>query len=286
VVAHAKERGGHHDPHDSKAHEKHYIKIWALLVGLLVLSMAGPLAADLAHLTGFVRYAIVLPTAFGIALVKAYYVVKHFMHLNVEPKFVGYICATALAFMALFFFFVAPDVMKHEGRNWENVLAKVRHAGPGHGPGHGEHAEFDAHVAFEGTCANCHGPTGQGNGAASGSLTPRPANFQDPTFWQTRDRAHIVKVITEGGASVGKSPLMAAFGASYTPEQIEQLADLVMSFRPAEPEPTPEPLPRIEPEPEPEPEIVEVVPPEPAPGISEADQRARADFIRQRLYQN
>jgi caa(3)-type oxidase subunit IV len=277
-VAHAKEPGGHDHHHDSKAHEKHYIKIWALLVGLLVVSVIGPIIGE--YLEGTVRFIVVLTTAFGIALVKAYYVVKHFMHINIEPKYVAYLCTTALAFMALFFFFVAPDVMKHEGRNWENVSAQAFTTAAHEGP-------FDPNAVFEGTCAGCHGPTGQGNGPTAASLTPRPANFQDAEFWQTRDRAHIIKVITEGGPSVGKSALMAPFGASFTPEQIEQLADLVMSFRPEPEEPRPEPEPRVQPEPEPEPEVVEVVPPEPAvPTISEADQRARAEFIRQRLYQN
>ena len=32
---------------------------------------------------------VTLITAFGIAIVKAYLVAKNFMHINVEPRFVG-----------------------------------------------------------------------------------------------------------------------------------------------------------------------------------------------------
>lgn len=94
-------------------------------------------------------------------------------------------------------------------------------------------APFEAKTAFKTVCASCHGDTGEGNGPAAAALNPKPAAFGDPKFWESRDRAHIVKVITEGGAAVGKSPVMVGYGAQYNPEQIGQLADLVMSYKPA-----------------------------------------------------
>ena len=42
----------------------------------------------------------------------------------------------------------------------------------------------------------------------------------------------IRNVITNGAASVGGSPLMVAWGASFTQEQIAQLADYVAHFNP------------------------------------------------------
>jgi len=39
-------------------------------------------------------------------------------------------------------------------------------------------------------------------------------------------------VIRDGAVSVGGSPLMVAWGASFTDEQIGELADHVGSFRP------------------------------------------------------
>ncbi len=98
------------------AHEINYVKIWGILLVLLVVSIAGP----------FLGIKIVtLLTAFGIAIVKAYLVAKNFMHLNIEPRYAIYLLTTMLVFMLLFFAGVAPDVMKHEGRNWVKPIVQV-----------------------------------------------------------------------------------------------------------------------------------------------------------------
>lgn len=86
-----------------------YVKIWAILLVLLVISVAGPFLEI---------QAVTLITAFGIAVVKAYMVAKNFMHVNVQKRFVAYMLLTCLVFMALFFAGTAPDVMKAEGNNW------------------------------------------------------------------------------------------------------------------------------------------------------------------------
>lgn len=92
-------------------------------------------------------------------------------------------------------------------------------------------APFDAAVTFKTTCGACHGETGEGNGPAGMALTPRPANFGDPAFWAGKDKAYIAKVIKEGGAAVGKSPLMVAWGGQFNDQQIDALADIVMGFK-------------------------------------------------------
>ena len=96
----------HAEHHD----DSHYIKIWGILLGLLIISFIGPMA-EIQWLT--------LVTAFGIALVKAYLVAVNFMHVNLTPRFVIYTVATTLVFMLLFFAGAAPDVMKSSGTNWE-----------------------------------------------------------------------------------------------------------------------------------------------------------------------
>jgi caa(3)-type oxidase subunit IV len=112
------------------AHENpNYIKIWAILVVLLGISVLGPL---------FGHPVVTLVTAFGIALVKAYLVAKNFMHVNVQKRFVAYMLLTCLVFMALFFFAAAPDVMKAEGDNWYKPEAQWQ-AGAGTSEGHGDH---------------------------------------------------------------------------------------------------------------------------------------------------
>ena len=124
-------------------HHTNYVKIWAILVGLLVISVLGPMAE--------IRW-LTLTTAFGIAGVKAYLVADRFMHINQMPKFINYIVVTCLVLMLLFFSATAPDVMNDEGTNWvkptwlagtENdwVTAGMDHHGGaevGHGDTHGE----------------------------------------------------------------------------------------------------------------------------------------------------
>ncbi|MBW2243832.1 MAG: cytochrome C oxidase subunit IV family protein [Deltaproteobacteria bacterium] len=89
-----------------------YIKIWGILVGLLAVSVIGPM---------FGIQWLTLITAFGIALVKAYLVAKNFMHIDVSPKFVTYLMVTCLVFMLMLFAGIAPDVMKAEGSNWQKT---------------------------------------------------------------------------------------------------------------------------------------------------------------------
>jgi len=114
---------------------QHYVRIWGILLVLLVISIFGP----------FLEIpAITLITAFGIALVKAFLVAKHFMHLNLQPSFVGYLLSTCLVFMLLLFAGTAPDVMKKEGDNW--VKAAVVVQGPGH---HEEGHDEDPGAAHE-----------------------------------------------------------------------------------------------------------------------------------------
>ncbi len=131
---HAATAHGHHgDEHGGAgqhAHHPDYVKIWAILLVLLVVSVAGP----------FVGIQIVtLLTAFGVAIVKAYLVVKNFMHIDIAAKYVTYFVVTALVFMFLLFAGAAPDVMKPAGRNWEKPswIAGTAHGTPAEG-GHSE----------------------------------------------------------------------------------------------------------------------------------------------------
>jgi len=104
-------------------HATNYVKVWAILLVLLMVSIAGP----------FLEIKIVtLVTAFGIAIVKAYMVAKNFMHLNIEPRYAVYLLTTMLVFMLLFFAGSAADVMKHEGTNWVKPFVHVEAQAPAH----------------------------------------------------------------------------------------------------------------------------------------------------------
>jgi mono/diheme cytochrome c family protein len=73
------------------------------------------------------------------------------------------------------------------------------------------------------TCASCHGATGHGDGPASKGLNPPPANHTDPGRMGKLTDADIYHVICGGGASVGKSPLMAAWGPVVGDQGIRDL---------------------------------------------------------------
>ena len=121
---HAPAPGHGHAPH------RNYVKIWAILMVLLVVSIIGPM-------TGI--RVVMLITAFGVALVKAYMVAKNFMHLDIEKPIVWWCLGAALVLMVLMFAGLAPDVMKHEGRLWKKaaVAADSTHGQAGaHGGGH------------------------------------------------------------------------------------------------------------------------------------------------------
>jgi caa(3)-type oxidase subunit IV len=96
----------------SEATTTHYVKIWAILLGLLVVSVCGPML-EIKWLT--------LITAFGIAVVKAIMVAKHFMHLSVERRFIVYMLSGMLLLMFVFFFGIAVDIMMPAGSNWQKL---------------------------------------------------------------------------------------------------------------------------------------------------------------------
>lgn len=211
----------------STHHHPNYVKIWAILLVLLTISVCGPMLGI---------KLVTLLTAFGIAIVKAYLVAKNFMHLNIERKIVLYALGACLALVALFYAGVAPDVMHHDGERWTNTSAKSavraglvneRSAAADEEKEHAPFGSWTAAAEYREACATCHGEQGAGNGAEGHDILPRPSDFTSKAFWLTRNQPHIEKVIREGGASVGKSPLMAAFGTRYTREQITALAGYV-----------------------------------------------------------
>jgi caa(3)-type oxidase subunit IV len=102
MSAHAEAHAEHHE-------HPNYVRIWAILVGLLVVSVTGPMLG--------IR-VVTLIAAFGIALVKAYLVAKNFMHVNVEKPFIHWILGLALILMVLLYAGVSPDAGRDKGLHW------------------------------------------------------------------------------------------------------------------------------------------------------------------------
>lgn len=86
----------------------------------------------------------------------------------------------------------------------------------------------EAKQLYETTCAACHGAKGRGDGPTGQALQPKPADFT--TTLKGKDEVYLTKVITEGGASVGKSPMMPAYQGVFSDEQIQSLIRYVKGF--------------------------------------------------------
>lgn len=86
----------------------------------------------------------------------------------------------------------------------------------------------DGKALFESNCASCHGAGGKGDGAAGQFLNPKPADLAQVTA--AKSEGDITKVIKDGGAAVGKSPLMTAFGSRLTDDDIKAIVSHIRKF--------------------------------------------------------
>jgi mono/diheme cytochrome c family protein len=79
-------------------------------------------------------------------------------------------------------------------------------------------------------CATCHGQSGKGDGPAAAALNPKPRDHTDKEYMSKLSDEDLFKVIQNGGASVGKSPLMPAWGASIKPDEIREIIAYVRTL--------------------------------------------------------
>ena len=82
---------------------------------------------------------------------------------------------------------------------------------------------------FNTTCASCHGMEGKGDGAAAAALDPKPRDLSDAAYVSTLTDDHIFKAVKEGGASVGKSPMMPPWGGVLSDEKIWDVVAYIRS---------------------------------------------------------
>jgi mono/diheme cytochrome c family protein len=101
-------------------------------------------------------------------------------------------------------------------------------AAPAAAAAHGDAARGAA--LYQTYCASCHGPRGDGDGPVGASLNPQPAKHSDGSYMNALSNEHLFRVIEEGGAAVGKSPLMAPWGGTLSDEQIRDVVAYVRSL--------------------------------------------------------
>ena len=83
---------------------------------------------------------------------------------------------------------------------------------------------------FENYCVSCHGARGEGDGPVGVTLDPRPARLGDKAYMSAKTDDDLFQVIKNGGASVGRSPLMAPWGGSLSDAQIRDVIAYIRSL--------------------------------------------------------
>ncbi len=91
-------------------------------------------------------------------------------------------------------------------------------------------AEVPGKKTYETYCVACHGADGKADGPAALAMNPRPRNLTDKAWQAKVTDPHIHKVIKEGGASVGLSATMAAWGGAINDAEIDNLVGYVRQF--------------------------------------------------------
>jgi mono/diheme cytochrome c family protein len=87
--------------------------------------------------------------------------------------------------------------------------------------------------AFLAYCGMCHGPRGAGDGEVAAALkrssivVPR---LDDALRLQRLGREGVLRIVREGGAHVGRSPIMPQWGDLVGPELAGSIADFVMTL--------------------------------------------------------
>ena len=83
---------------------------------------------------------------------------------------------------------------------------------------------------YEQYCALCHGPQGKGDGSLSANLDPKPRNHTDGAYMNTLTDAHLLKVVGEGGAAAGLSPIMPAWKDILSAQQVHDVVAFVRTL--------------------------------------------------------
>jgi mono/diheme cytochrome c family protein len=81
------------------------------------------------------------------------------------------------------------------------------------------YAEGQGRLVFAQYCATCHGDGGKGDGQNASNLEPAPPDLT--TSRNLQDAAYLRRVIAEGSAAVGRSPLSPPWGRTLSQQEID-----------------------------------------------------------------
>ncbi len=107
--------------------------------------------------------------------------------------------------------------------------------------GQGKSPADEAKEILTQRCEVCHGPKGDGNGPGGAALNPKPRNFTDAKWQKETADDRMMKVIVEGGPSVGLNVLMTPNPDLKGKDAVlKELVKLVRAYGPvAAPAPAP-----------------------------------------------
>jgi mono/diheme cytochrome c family protein len=81
------------------------------------------------------------------------------------------------------------------------------------------YSESQGKRLFAQYCATCHGDDGHGDGQNASNLNPAPPDLAT----SRRDPALVRRVIVEGSAAVGRSPLSPPWGRTLSHQEVDYL---------------------------------------------------------------
>jgi mono/diheme cytochrome c family protein len=89
----------------------------------------------------------------------------------------------------------------------------------------------EAASVFKNRCATCHGETGKGDTQVGAALNPKPRDYTDAAWQKSVTDEELAKIIVEGGAAVGKSPMMPPNpDLKGKPEVVEEIVEMIRGF--------------------------------------------------------
>jgi mono/diheme cytochrome c family protein len=83
---------------------------------------------------------------------------------------------------------------------------------------------------YQSYCTGCHGASGKGDGPAGKTLPVKPADHTNGRKMSQYSDEHLMTVISKGGASVGKSSQMPAWGAVLKETQIQEVVAYIRTL--------------------------------------------------------
>jgi len=79
-------------------------------------------------------------------------------------------------------------------------------------------------------CASCHGADGSARTPIADTLDPRPTAHNNGAYMNGIPDEALFRIIKEGGAAVGRSPLMVAWGGSLSDADIRNVVAFIRTL--------------------------------------------------------